>query len=248
MMIAGSDCSGDDIARLFDHLPMVIFYIKDTDGVFIRCNRRFEEYHGLKPGAAIGLTDFNLHNQEIATRYRAEDKLIMESGIAVSNHTWMVPSAKGYLRWWLSSKTLVRKADGSLAGVAGVMHEVSGTAAIHSSFSRIEPALKLIHGEDTHSLSAEGLAATCHYSVSQFNRVFKKLMGQSPRQYIMQHRMEIAKKLLTVTNLTLTEVAIQAGFYDASELGKRFRNYEGVTPMAYRLKLQETTQSVNKID
>jgi AraC family transcriptional regulator len=84
--------------------------------------------------------------------------------------------------------------------------------------------------------------------VSQFNRVFKKLMGQSPRQYIMQHRMEIAKKLLTVTNLTLTEVAIQSGFYDASELGKRFRSYEGVTPMAYRLKLQETTQSVNKID
>ncbi|PQJ27377.1 helix-turn-helix domain-containing protein [Rubritalea profundi] len=245
MIIPCSDYSGDDIARLFDQLPMVMFYMKDTHGVFIRCNRRFEEYHGLKPGGGIGLTDFNLHHQEIATRYLAEDKQIMESGVAVTNHTWMVPSAKGFLRWWLSSKTLVRKADGTIAGVAGVMHEISGTAAIHSSFSRIEPALKLIHGDHVESLSTEGLAATCHYSVSQFNRVFRKLMGKSPRQYIMQHRIETAKNLLAMTDLTLIEVAIQAGFYDASDLGKRFRTCEGTTPMAYRLKLRGGVQSAN---
>ena len=67
----------------------------------------------------------------------------MESGIAVTNQSWMVPSAKGFVRWWLSSKTLVSIVDDSIAGVAGVMHEISGTAAIHSFFSRIEPALKL---------------------------------------------------------------------------------------------------------
>lgn len=161
----------------------------------------------------------------------------------MTNQTWMVPSAKGFVRWWLSSKTLVRTVDGSIAGVAGVMHEISGTAAIHSSFSRIEPALKLIHGGDMEELSTERLSATCHYSVSQFNRVFRKLMGQSPRQYILQHRVETAKNLLAMTNLTLTEVAIQACFYDARDLGKRFLSYEGITPMGYRLKLRAVAQS-----
>jgi len=104
-MSSSTDFSGDDIAHLFDHLTMVIFYMKNKDGVFTKCNQRFENYHGLKPGSGIGLTDFDLHHQEIATRYRAEDKQIMESGIPVINRTWMVPSAKGFLRWWLSSKT-----------------------------------------------------------------------------------------------------------------------------------------------
>ena len=238
MQIHGADYSGNDIVRLFDHLPMAIFYMKDRDGTFIKCNQRFEEYHGLRPNQAIGLTDFDLHPHEIANRYRTEDLQIMASGTPVIIHTWMVPSAKGFLRWWLSTKTPVHDIDGKIAGVAGIMHEISGTAGLHGSFSRIEPALKLIHDENTLELSTESLAATCHYSVSQFNRVFRKLMGQSPRQYIMQHRIETAKNLLAVTDLTLSEVAIQSGFYDASDLGKRFRKHEGITPKAYRLKLR----------
>ena len=34
------------IAALFDDLTMLVFYIKDADGTFVRCNRRFEEFHG----------------------------------------------------------------------------------------------------------------------------------------------------------------------------------------------------------
>jgi len=231
--------SGDAIARLFDHLPMIVFYAKDSGGRFIRCNRRFEEFHGLGSGQAIGLTDFDLHRAEIASRYRTEDRQIMESGVAAPNRTWMVPGAKGLLRWWISSKTPMYDADGKVCGLAGVMYEISGAAGITEPFARIEPALKMIHGSEYPPLTTESLAAACNYSESQFNRVFRQLMGRSPRRYVLMHRLETAKDLLAHTDLPLSEIAGRAGFYDASDFGKRFREQEGLTPRGYRLKQRE---------
>ncbi len=92
-----------DGAELFGYLPMVVFCTKDRRGIFVRCNRRFEEFHRLEAGGGIGLTDYDLHPAEIAGRYRAEDKRVTACGKAVPNQAWMVPDAKGVLHWWISS-------------------------------------------------------------------------------------------------------------------------------------------------
>ena len=228
----------DSIAALFDDLPMLVFYMKDANGAFIRCNRRFEEFHGLEPGGAIGLTDHDLHEAGIAKRYRAEDREVMESGAPTPSRTWMVPGAKGVLRWWVSRKTPVRGDDGKVIGVAGVMYEISGAAGVTEPFARIVPALKLIHAEEPGALSTAELAAACNYSESQFNRVFRSIMGSSPRRYVLRHRLETAKDLLARTDLPLSEIAARCGFYDASDFGKRFREEQGVTPRAYRMNLR----------
>jgi PAS domain S-box-containing protein len=226
------------LGELFNYLPMVVFYSKDRSGAFTGCNRRFEEFHGLEPGGAIGLTDYDLHSVEIADRYRAEDKQVMESGLPTPNRTWMVPGAKGVLRWWISRKTPVRSEDGAVRGLAGVMYEISGAGGVTEPFARIEPALNLIHGQEPGPLPSAELAAACNYSESQFNRVFRKIMVQSPRSYILKHRLEIAKDLLARTDLTLSTIAGRVGFYDASDFGKRFREEEGATPRQYRMELQ----------
>ena len=226
------------IAALFDDLPMIVFYMKDADGVFIRCNRRFEEYHGLPPGGALGLTDHDIHDPAMAERYRAEDKEVMKSGAPTPNRVWMVPGAKGVLRWWVSRKTPLRSGDGKILGVAGVMYEISAAAGLMEPFSRIEPALKLIHGNDGATIPSAKLAAACHYSESQFNRLFRSIMGIPPRRYVQGHRIETAKDLLACADMPLSEIAVRCGFYDASDFGKRFREVEGITPRAYRLKLR----------
>ena len=229
----------DTIAGLFEHLPMVAFYMKDLDGFFIRCNPRFEEFHGLASGKAIGLNDFDLHPTEIASRYRAEDKKIMESDKLTPNRTWMVPGADGLQRWWLSSKAPTHDANGEVNGVAGVMYQVSDVAGMTGPFQRIEPALALIHSNSEDELTTRQLASACNYSESQFNRIFKQFMGFPPRQYILRHKLETSKGMLSSTDLPLSEIASRSGFYDASDFGKRFRAHEGITPRHYRMKLQK---------
>lgn len=232
-----------DLSPLFEDLPMVVFYMKDVEGKFVRANRRFEQFHGLEPGGAMGLSDHDLHEAGIADRYRAEDREVMESGSPSPNRTWMVPGAKGILRWWVSRKTPVYGGDGSVCGIAGVMYEISGAAGVTEPFSRIEPALKLIHADESDPLGTAALAQACNYSESQFNRVFRSIMGSSPRRYVLRHRLETAKDLLARTDLALSNIAGRTGFYDASDFGKRFREQEGMTPRKYRMKLQSLIQT-----
>jgi transcriptional regulator GlxA family with amidase domain len=149
----------------------------------------------------------------------------------------MVPGAKGILRWWVSRKTPIYSEDGSVRGIAGVMYEISGAAGVTEPFSRIEPALKLIHADESDPVGTAALAKACNYSESQFNRVFRSIMGTSPRRYVLQHRLETAKDLLARTDLPLSHIAGRVGFYDASDFGKRFKEQEGMTPRRYRMKL-----------
>ena len=65
------------------------------------------------------------------------------------------------------------------------------------------------------------------------------MLGQSPQQYLIRHRLEIAKRLLVQTEMPLSGIACEVGFYDASVMGKYFRENEGKTPKKYRLKLGE---------
>lgn len=223
---------------LFDHLPMVIFYTKDLKGTFTRCNPRFEQFHGLAAGTAIGLNDFDLHPAPIASRYRAEDQAIIETGKPITNRIWLVPGAKGLLRWWVSSKYPTRDHRDQITGVAGVMYQASSAAGMIEPFARIEPALALIHAEHLSDTSTGKLALACRVSESQFNRIFRQIIGVSPRQYILRNKLETSKELLAHSNLTLSEIAIQVGFYDASDFGKQFRKQENLTPRQYRMQLR----------
>jgi PAS domain S-box-containing protein len=224
---------------LFDHLPLVIFYVKDVQGTFMHCNSRFEEFHGLGAGAAVGLNDFSLHHSTIASRYRNEDRKVMETGKPAVNRIWLVPNANGLLRWWVSSKFPTYDASGNINGITGAMYEISNAKGMTEPFARIEPALKLIHSDPHSSLTNAELAAACHYSESQFSRIFRNLTGQSPRKYLLHHKVETSKDLLARTDLPLSEIAYQSGFYDASDFGKRFREIESITPRQYRMKLQK---------
>ena len=229
--------ASESFVALFDHIPMVIFYTKDLTGTFTRCNPRFEQFHGLAAGTAIGMNDFDLHPAPIACRYRAEDQAIIETGKPITNHIWLVPGAKGLLRWWISSKYPTRDLNGMITGVAGVMHQVSSTSGMIEPFSRIEPALALIHVENGSHVSTSDLASACSLSESQFNRVFRQMIGVSPQQYVLRNRLENAKELLANSHLSLSEIAIQSGFYDASDFGKQFRRQENLTPRQYRMQL-----------
>lgn len=237
--------SDETIILLFDHLPMVIFYMKDKKGTFIHCNPRFEEFHGLARGAALGKNDFDLHQTAIASRYRTEDRKIMDTGQPATNRIWLVPGAKGLLRWWISNKFPTYNTQKKITGVAGVMYEISDAIGMTEPFSRIEPALNLIHSSAITSLTTQLLATACHLSECQFNRIFRHLTGQSPRQYVLIHKIETAKDLLSRTDLPLSEIALQAGFYDASDFGKRFREMEQTTPRKYRIKLQQLMRQTN---
>jgi len=83
-------------------------------------------------------------------------------------------------------------------------------------------------------LSLAMLAAIVPMSEFHFARLFKATIGETPYRYITQRRIERAKVLLSVTQLSVAEVAYRVGFANQSHFTAQFRKLVGTTPKQYR--------------
>jgi AraC family transcriptional regulator len=85
------------------------------------------------------------------------------------------------------------------------------------------------------SPSLDQLAAVARLSAYHFARQFKAATGLPPHQYVIARRVERARQLLQArTDLSLAEVAADAGFADQSQLSHHFKRLAGVTPGEFR--------------
>lgn len=84
------------------------------------------------------------------------------------------------------------------------------------------------------TLSLQQVAAEFGLSVSHFSRAFRASTGLPPHQWLLRQRVEAAKQLMTVRDLSLSEIAISAGFANQSHLTKVFSALVGMSPAAWR--------------
>lgn len=100
--------------------------------------------------------------------------------------------------------------------------------------SKLRQVTDYIHDNLSQDLPLVELAQMTGLSTSRFKCLFKQSTGFSPHQYVIQQRVERAKRLLGTTSLTIREVALEVGFADQSHLARLFRRMMGSTPKEYR--------------
>jgi AraC family transcriptional regulator len=83
------------------------------------------------------------------------------------------------------------------------------------------------------------VARECQLSVSHFSRAFRRSVGVAPHNWLLTHRVEIAKERLRDDRLSLLDVALACGFADQSHLTRVFTRVVGVSPGAWRRALEE---------
>ncbi len=99
---------------------------------------------------------------------------------------------------------------------------------------------------DQNKLSIGALCQILQTSRSQLHRKIKELTGLSTSLYIRSMKLERASKLLEHRDLSVSEVAYQAGFNNPQELSKYFKHAHGLSPTQYRkdkLTIEDTTRS-----
>lgn len=97
-------------------------------------------------------------------------------------------------------------------------------------------AQNLIEDQPSHKWNVETLAHEVTVSVRNFNRRFKKAIGQTPAEYIRRVKIETAKHFLETSQLTFEEIVQEVGYEDPGSFRKQFTNVVGITPMRYRHK------------
>ena len=78
------------------------------------------------------------------------------------------------------------------------------------------------------------LARMTGLSEYHFIRVFREIMGATPRQYIIANRMNHAKYLLKTTGLPVGEIGGMVGYSSESMFTAAFRRTQGIAPRKYR--------------
>jgi AraC-like DNA-binding protein len=80
------------------------------------------------------------------------------------------------------------------------------------------------------------LSEMAFMSTRNFQRIFKKAVGSSPTNYLMQIRLQKARKLLRETELPVSEIAMETGFGDGNYFIKCFKKENAITPIKFRLR------------
>ncbi|MEM1103685.1 MAG: AraC family transcriptional regulator [Pseudomonadota bacterium] len=99
---------------------------------------------------------------------------------------------------------------------------------------QIRRALLAIHEGRSEDWTLERLAKEAGLSRSVFAERFKKLLDQTPMEYLTRVRMAQATRLLRTNDLSVSEIAFQSGYQSDASFHKAFKRMIGVSPNVYR--------------
>lgn len=85
-------------------------------------------------------------------------------------------------------------------------------------------------------LTLEQLAVTYGHTELRFLRDFTRTIGMTPHAWIVEVRLQAARRMIEHSDLPLAAVALDAGFAHQSHMGSAFRRLLGMTPTQYRLR------------
>ena len=96
------------------------------------------------------------------------------------------------------------------------------------------PAIRHMEKNLTTALSNHELAQRCHMSESHFIRRFHQCVQQTPKQYVLERRVQIAAQQLLFSNRSIDHIAAETGFGNRFYFSRVFCRKTGTTPAAYR--------------
>jgi AraC family transcriptional regulator len=107
---------------------------------------------------------------------------------------------------------------------------------LEAQHRRLQRAIALMKAKFRSKLTLEEITRAACLSAFHFHRLFHRLTGLTPHQYLLRCRRHHAQQLLAVTGeeYSLADVAVKSGFADQAHLSRHFRRAYGVSLLAFR--------------
>src|SRR5258707_2723171 len=98
----------------------------------------------------------------------------------------------------------------------------------------VERAIQAMHTHLHELLTLEDLASVACLSPSYFTRVFGRLIGIPPGEFLSALRFQAARRLLVTTSLSVTDICFEVGYTSIGSFTSRFTHLVGLSPRLLR--------------
>lgn len=133
-------------------------------------------------------------------------------------------------------RRMQRRADSNADKRPGIFWELAEPSGDASDADIVATAKAYIARNLHRNISRGDVAAEVHLTEEYFSRLFSRLTGYTFKDYLLNEKMNAAKKLLEASGLSVSLVASKVGYDNYSHFSQIFKKYVGESPQEYRKK------------
>ncbi len=224
--------AADELERLFDALPDVVFFVKDDAGRYTHANLTLVRRLGLKRrDQVIGRTADALFPASLGGSYATQDRRVL-AGEIIDNQLEVHIFPNRAPGWCVTCKRPLADA-GRIRGLFGISRDLGRPDSRHPTYERLRRVLAYLQEHYAEAVRIQPLAELAGLSMAQLERHFRRVFQLSPRQWLIKLRIEAAMRLLR-TDRSIAAVGLSCGFADQSAFARQFKATSGMTPRDYR--------------
>jgi len=239
---SGIEIAANELERLFDALPDVVFFVKDAAGRYTHANITLIRRLGFKRrDQIIGLTTSDLFPSNLGASYAIQDRRVL-AGETIEHQLEVHLFSNRAPGWCLTCKRpLVR--DGQVRGLVGISRDLGQPDSRHPTYDRLRRVLAYLQEHFAEAVRVGTLAQLADFSVAQLERHFHRVLQLTPQQWLSKLRIEAAMRMLPGER-SIASVGLACGFTDQSAFTRQFKATAGMTPRGYRAMVLAESASV----
>jgi PAS domain S-box-containing protein len=164
---------------LIDSIPNPVFY-KDISGTYLGCNEAFASLLGLRKEEVVGKSVYQVVSKDVATVWNSKDQELFDQP-HIQFYEFIMQRPDGTKRAFINHKAAFFDADGKLAGLIGVMVDVTDRLSTERALRASEERYRTIFNN-----AAVGILITDrHGAFVKMNSAALKILGYTPQEFAL---------------------------------------------------------------
>lgn len=156
-----------------------LVWLKDQNGVYLECNRRFEQFSGVSKENLFGKTDYDFFDKELADFFRKNDTIAIEAGKSTMNEEELTFASDGHVELVETIKTPLYDNKGQVMGIMGIGRDITERKQSEQALRESEERFKTIFSETPMGIALID-SNTGH--IYEVNQMFAQIVGRTIEQ------------------------------------------------------------------
>ena len=202
-----------------------------SDGTLCLCTNT--DFHELFPGCECSFLNINIKTECIAP----EILISLSDAVLIQNYDRTLIDKINYEYKYLNTKSDMYFKNLINRILIDCVHKIKPDMKDEQYAKLSAPvgkAIQIIHRRFSENISLDGIAEAVELSPNYFSTKFHNEVKVSFQSYLLNIRLEAARKYLIATDYSVTDLCFFVGFNNYVNFSKAFKKRYGVTPTKYR--------------